>query len=189
MSQLNYKSQTIMGISGEPAAIADEDAISWNALSSIEGAKCQTRSRPRSQPDVNPQTPISIPAKSTISEKYDAPPQNTFSSPQGEVKNQVVYKDYRSSAPPPAKATAHLLDTPPPDHVPCSQSKADDIRIFRAKTPGVVLGHILEIGDESERKRYWNAIRNRFSYTSLPIITIHCLLTPPIEMVSCCSRL
>lgn len=178
-----------MGVSGESPAIADEDAISWTALSSIEDGKCQTRSRIRSQPDVSPQTFTSIPPKSTITEKDNALPQNTFSSPQGEVKNQVVYKDYRSSAPLPAKATAHRFDTPPPDHVPYSQSKADDLQGFRAKTPGVVLGQILEIGDDSERKRYWNAIRNRFSYSSLPIITIHYLLTRSVEMVSCCAQL
>jgi hypothetical protein len=178
-----------MGVSGESTAVADEDAILWTALSSIEEGKCQTRSGMRSQPDISPQTFTSIPPQSIITEKDDALPQNTFSSPQAEVKNRVVYKDYRSSAPLLAKATAHRFDAPPPDHVPYSQGKADDLQEFRAKTPGVVLGQILEIGDESERKRYWNSIRQRVSYSSLPIITVHYLLTRSLEMVSFYSQL
>jgi hypothetical protein len=177
-----------MRVSGESAAIADEDAISWIALSSIEERKGQTRSRIRSQPGISPQSFTSIPPQSTITQEDVAFPKNTFSSPQGEVKNRVVHKDYRSSTPLPAKATAHRFDTTSPDHVPNSQSKAYNLQGSRAKSPGVVLGQILEIRDESERKRYWNAIRKRFSYSSLPIITIH-YLTRSVEMVSCCLQL
>jgi hypothetical protein len=189
----SHKSQTFVGASSPTTAVHRDDVLLRRVLSSLEKEKRQIQNRQRSRSDHDRQTftksvPLQAPAATT--QRDDVFVQSSFPCLERERENSENFEGYGSSSPPLAQVTTRRFDTPLPLSQDSGRNSAEDIEDFGdySWSPGVALGNILEMRDESERERYWLSIRDRTSFRSLPIITIHYLLRWSVPMVSYCSR-
>jgi hypothetical protein len=86
-----------------------------------------------------------------------------------------------------ALAAKQAGDGPPQKSLPSlenEKSTFDAIKPSGGWTPATILANFMEMEDESTRERFWLYIRERSSYRSLPIITIHYLLRSSVPEVA-----
>jgi hypothetical protein len=149
------------------AAVKPRDGISVRkVLAYKKQEKDRTRERQQYQAGNNPQAITG-----------DTSPQN--------IKAQTADAPPKSSHTDTLAISAKAVDPPETSFPPLERDGENfENREDYEWSPGVVLAKILETRDQPEREKLWLYIRERSSFRSLPIITIHYLLRSSVPRVN-----